>query len=368
MDASKLYQVAISLVPGIGNLLARQLISYCGSAREVFSANKKVLTQIPGIGYKTAAAIQNKSALVKAEEVISKCENDNIRILHYTDEDYPRRLKQLYDAPAILYFKGNADLNPSKAVSIVGTRRITTYGQKITEQIISELKDHNATIISGLAYGVDHLAHTQALRIGLPTIGVIAGGLNNIYPSLHIKTANRMLHQGGIIAENEPEIVPEAHLFPERNRIIAGMSDAVIIVEAAKKGGALITAEFANNYNREVFAVPGQVGQYYSTGCNNLVKSHKASIYTGISDIEYILNWEPDKVKAEPDMKTAFTDLSIPEKKIITVLQQNFNGILIDDLSWKSQIPLNQIASHLLNLEFRGYVKALPGKKFMLRK
>ncbi len=367
MDASKIYQVAISLVPGIGNLMARQLISYCGSAREVFSASKKTLTKIPGIGHKTASSIQNKSAFLKAEEVINKCEKNNIRILHYTDDAYPRRLKQLYDAPVILYFKGNADLNPSKAVSIVGTRRITAYGQRITEQIVSDLKNHNATIISGLAYGVDHLAHSQTLRIGLPTIGVIAGGMNNIYPALHIKTANRMLHQGGIISESEPEIIPEAHLFPERNRIIAGLSDAVIIVEAAKKGGALITAEFANNYNREVFAVPGQIGQYYSTGCNNLIKSHKASIYTGISDIEYILNWDPVNAKADVN-NNAMTDLSIPEKKIISVLQQNLEGILIDDLSWKSQIPLNQIASHLLNLEFRGYVKALPGKKFILRR
>jgi DNA processing protein len=304
---------------------------------------------------------------LKAEEVISKCEKDNISILHYTDVKYPRRLKQLYDAPVILYYKGNADLNPSKAVSIVGTRRITTYGQRITEQIVSDLRNHNTTIISGLAYGVDHLAHTQALRTGLPTIGVIAGGINNIYPSLHIKTANRMLQQGGIIAENEPEIVPEAHFFPERNRIIAGLSDAVIIVEAAKKGGALITAEYANNYNREVFAVPGQIGQYYSTGCNNLIKTHKASIYTGISDIEYILNWEPVNARVEPDINTS-VDLSIPEKKIISILQQNLEGFLIDDLSWKSQIPLNQIASHLLNLEFRGYVKALPGKKFILKR
>ena len=367
MDASKIYQVAISLVPGIGNLLARQLISYCGSAREVFSANKKTLIKIPGIGHKIASSIQNRSILLKAEEVIQKCEKDNIRILHFTDEKYPERLKQLYDAPVILYYKGNADLNPSKAVSIVGTRRITTYGQRITEQIVSDLKKHNATIISGLAYGVDHLAHTQALRIGLPTIGVIAGGINNIYPSLHIKTANRMLRQGGIIAENEPDIVPEAHFFPERNRIIAGLSDAVIIIEAAKKGGALITAEFANNYNREVFAVPGQIGQHYSTGCNNLIKSHKASIYTGISDIEYILNWEPVNNTSETIINPS-AELSIPEKKIMGVLQQNFEGILIDDLSWKSQIPLNQIASHLLNLEFRGYVKALPGKKFILKK
>jgi DNA processing protein len=175
-----------------------------------------------------------------------------------------------------------------------------------------------------------------------------------------------MYHHGGIISEHEPDIVPEAHYFPERNRIIAGLSDAVIVIEAAKKGGALITAEYANSYNREVFAIPGQIGQYYSVGCNNLIKTHKASIYTSIADLEYILNWETIKERDDREMHIS-SDLSIPERKILSVLKQNFNGILIDDLSWKSQIPVNQIASHLLNLEFRGYVKALPGKKFRLK-
>jgi len=362
-----MYQVAINLIPGIGNLLARQLISYCGTAEKVFTANKKKLLQIPGIGYKIANSIQHHSTLEKAQDIISKCVRNNIKILHFTDHEYPNRLKQLYDMPHILFFKGNTDLNPPKAVSIVGTRRVTGYGQSITERIVQDLKKHNATIISGLAYGVDHIAHKMALRTGLPTIGVIAGGHNNIYPALHIKTADKMYQHGGILTEHDPDIIPEAHFFPERNRIIAGLSDAVIVVEAAKRGGALITAEYANNYNREVFAIPGQIGQYYSVGCNNLIKTHKASIYTSVTDLEYILNWEePLNKKCNEDSKNA-TDLTIPEKKILNVLQQNINGIVIDELSWKSQIPVNQIASHLLNLEFRGYVKALPGKKFIMK-
>jgi DNA processing protein len=366
MDTGKIYQLAINLLPGIGNLLARQLISYCGSAEKVFAANKKKLMQIPGIGHKIAYSIQHHSTFQQAEALFAKCVKKDIRILHFTDHDYPYRLKQLYDAPDILYFKGEADLNPAKAVSIVGTRRVTGYGHSIAERIVSDLKKHNATIVSGLAYGVDHIAHKEALRVGLPTIGVIAGGMNNIYPALHLKTVERMYHHGGIISEHEPDIVPEAHYFPERNRIIAGLSDAVIVIEAAKKGGALITAEYANSYNREVFAIPGQIGQYYSVGCNNLIKTHKASIYTSIADLEYILNWETIKERDDREMHIS-SDLSIPERKILSVLKQNFNGILIDDLSWKSQIPVNQIASHLLNLEFRGYVKALPGKKFRLK-
>jgi len=363
MDASKLYQVAINLIPGIGNLLARQLISYCGTAEMVFSANKKKLMQVPGIGSRTAHSILQHATFRKAEELISICIKHYIKILHFTDPDYPFRLQQLYDAPDILFFKGNADLNPAKAVSIVGTRRVTGYGQSVTERIVADLKKHNATIISGLAYGVDHVSHIEALKQGLPTIGVIAGGMNHIYPALHIRTVEKMYRHGGIISEHEPNIIPEAHFFPERNRIIAGLADAVIVVEAARKGGALITAEYANNYNREVFAIPGQIGQFFSQGCNTLIRSHKASIYTSIADLEYVLNWEPVKKEDRRNINN-LTDLSIPEKKIMNILQQNLEGMLIDELSWKSQIPVNQIASHLLNLEFRGHVKALPGKKF----
>lgn len=363
METSKLHQVAVSLLPGIGNLLTRQLISYCGSAEAVFTTSKPKLMQIPGIGNKIADSIRHHSTFREAEDILDRCRDKHITILHYTDSEYPKRLKHLYDSPAILYYKGKAGLNPHKAVSIVGTRRITNYGRRITEQIVSDLRKHQATIISGLAYGVDHLAHQEALASGLITLGVIAGGMDHIYPALHIKTAEKMYLQGGILSEHPPDIVPEAHFFPERNRIIAGMADAVIIVEAARKGGALITAEYANNYNREVFAVPGQIGQYYSTGCNNLIRTHKAGIFTSIADLEYILNW--DLEENEPEEKfDLIADLNIPEKKILEVLKANQEGILIDELSWRSQIPVHQIASHLLNLEFRGFVQALPGKKF----
>ena len=224
MDASKIYQVAISLLPGIGNLLARQLIAYCGTAENVFTFNKKKLMQIPGIGHKTASSIQHHSTLDAAEIIVSKCERNNIRILHFTDDIYPKRLKHLYDSPDLLYYKGNSELDPAKIISIVGTRRVTSYGRSVTEQIVQSLRKHNVTIVSGLAYGVDHIAHQEALNAGIPTIGVIAGGINNIYPALHIKTVRKMYKQGGIITEHEPDIVPEAHFFPERNRIIAGMS------------------------------------------------------------------------------------------------------------------------------------------------
>ncbi len=357
------YQVAMSLVPGVGHVIAKQLISYFGSAEKVFSANRNRLLKVPGIGIKTAEAFFDKRIVEKAEEIILKCDKSKVKILYFTEDDYPDRIRQLYDAPVILYAKGNSGLNPSRTMGIVGTRRATWYGKNFVDRIVEDLKAYDVAIISGLAYGIDYHAHVAALRNHMKTIGIMAGGFNHVYPSIHIKTANEMVKTGGLISEYPPDIVPEAHFFPERNRLIAGLSDAVIVVEAAEKGGALITAEYANNYNREVFALPGNINVKYSQGCNNLIKKHKANIITSIRDIEYIMNWEPEgqiTEMNEPDWE----DLSIPEKKIMEVLKNNANELLIDDLSWKSQIPLNQLASHLLNLEFRGFVKALPGKKF----
>ncbi len=365
MNQLKTCQVAISLIPGVGNVLAKQLISYCGSPVNVFHANRKKVINIPGIGPKIADAVIRKNTLEDAEKIIRYCGNKGIRILHYTDEDYPGRLKQLYDAPTVLYFSGKGDLNPARAVGIVGTRRATGYGKSMVDEIVKALIKHKATIISGLAYGIDHHAHLSALKHKLPTLGVIAGGLSHIYPSLHLPTARTMLKEGGLLAEYPPDTVPEAHFFPERNRIIAGLCDVLIVAEAAHKGGALITAEYANNYNREVFAIPGNIHSKYSEGCNHLIKTHKAHIYTSLRDIEYIMNWDTDKT-GTPVNEISWDDLSVPEKKIVQVFQANEKEILIDELSWKAQIPVNQVASHLLNLEFRGLVKALPGKKFKL--
>lgn len=363
MDQLKIYEVGLSLIPGIGNVLAKQLISYCGSAKAVFEVSKHKLLKIPGIGQKTCVFIRDHDVTGAAEKIIQYCSKINVQILHYTDPQYPDRLKQLYDAPSIVYYKGNGNLNPAKSIAIVGTRQATVYGKSVVEELVSGLKNHNATIISGLAYGIDYQAHLAALKYGLPTVGVIAGGFDHLYPSHHTGTARNMLLNGGLIAEYDPSVKPEAHFFPERNRIIAGMADAVIVVEAAEKGGALITAEYANNYHREVFAVPGNLHSKYSEGCNNLIKKHKAHILTSVKDIEYLMNWNPGKIVSRKTVLN-WDDFSIPERKIIEVFNRNGKELLIDDLSWKSQIPLNQLASHLLNLEFRGVVKSLPGKKF----
>ena len=337
--------------------------TYCGSAKDVFEASYKKILRIPGIGPKTAGTLRRGITLEKAETIVKNCERKNIRIFHYTDEQYPARMKQLYDAPTIIYWLGQGNLNPGRTVGIVGTRQATIYGKETVNEIVYNLRDLGVTVISGLAYGIDYQSHVSALKYDMGTLGVIAGGLDYIYPSLHKPTARKMLIKGGLLAEYPPDVKPEAHFFPERNRIIAGLSDILIVVEAARKGGALITAEYANNYNREVFAVPGNIHSKFSEGCNHLIKTHKAHIYTSVRDIKYIMNWDLNQNKSE-EKEINWETFSIPEKKILQVFHQNGREIQIDELSWKSQIPVNQLASHLLNLEFRGVIKAMPGKKF----
>lgn len=361
----KAYQLALSFIPGIGDILIKQLISYIGSAEAVFSTSNSKLRKIPGIGEKIAESLKNtENYFRKAEEEYEKVQKAGGVILCYTDKDYPKKLKEINDAPCIVYYKGNGDLNNPKVISIVGTRSATSYGKRIVEEIISGVKDHNPLIVSGLAYGIDIHAHKTALNNGLETIGIMASGIDIIYPGIHRKIASQMIESGGIMTEYLTETKPDAPHFPTRNRIIAGMADAVIVVEAAERGGALITAELANGYNREVFAVPGDLHSSYSEGCNKLIRNHKASILTNPKDIEYLLSWpESDQI---PDEPVDLTELNEQEKNIIRLLQSFTDGLMVDELSWKSQIPINQLASILLNLEFSGLIVSLPGKKYKL--
>jgi len=364
----KIYQVALSLVPGVGDVIAKTLVSYCGSAGEVFKKTKSQLAKIPGIGTVNAENIHSFKNFSAAESEIKKCEKFNHKILFFTDKEYPKKLKHAPDSPVVLFYKGSADLNGKKTVAIVGTRKSTSYGRDFTEKIIEQLKAHQAQIISGLAYGIDICAHKAALKNGMETIGVMASGLDIIYPSSHKGVAAEMMESGGLITEFATGEKPEAHNFPARNRIIAGMSDAIIVIEAAAKGGALITAEIANSYNRDVFALPGDVSRKFSEGCNNLIKQNKAAILTSIQDIEYVMNWQHEVSSSANDEKYYdYSALTPDEKIIIETLNTVQDGMLIDELSWKSQIPLNKLASILLNLEFSGIIKPLPGKKFKLK-
>ena len=367
MEHEKLYQVALSFVPGIGDVNTRQLVSYCGSAEAIFKSNKSKLNSIPGIGAKTVAAINSHNTLDHAEKLIERCEKEEVKILFYTDKEYPFRLKQIMDSPPLLFVKGNTDLNAQKIVAIVGTRQATEYGKEFTEKLVEGLKPHNALIVSGLAYGIDIQAHKAALKYELPTLGIMGSGLNVIYPAPHKNTVMQMLlSNSSIMSEYPLDTKPDAHNFPSRNRIIAGIADALVVVEAAHRGGALITAEIANSYSKDVFALPGNIHCHYSVGCNNLIKSHKANLITSVKDLEYIMNWEPtgDLIDDKPPLKE---DAFAPEEwQLLNVLLQEKNEMLIDDLSWRSQLPINQVAAILLNLEFQGVIKSLPGKKYRL--
>lgn len=366
MDDEKLHQVALSFVPGIGDVNTKQLISYCGSASAIFKSHRQKLRNIPGIGMKTITSLGNREIFEKAEKLIKKCANERIQILFYTDPDYPKRLKQILDAPPLIYFKGKTDLNNQKIVAIVGTRQATEYGKFVTGKIIEQLKPHKVLIVSGLAYGIDIHAHKMAIQHDLPTLGVMASGLNIVYPAIHKNIVYEMMSNGGVLSEYPLDEAPEAHRFPARNRIIAGIADATIIVEAAERGGALITAEIANSYNKDVFAIPGDINNKYSAGCNNLIKSHKANLLTSVKDIEYIMNWEVNIDQDDLHKELTPEDFADEEWKIIDVLKGSNSDLLLDDLSWKSQIPVNKLASFLLNLEFKGTIKSLPGKRYKL--
>jgi DNA processing protein len=367
MEEELLYQLALTQTPGIGPSNLKQLIAYCGNARAVFQSPKNKLQRIPGIGIKTITSILSSKNLPKAEAILKECKENHIRILFYTDSDYPNRLKQISDAPPIVYYKGNQNLNQDKIISIVGTRQATDYGKAFTETIIKDLSAHKPLIVSGLAYGIDICAHRAAMRNGLPTVGITASGLDIIYPPAHKETAFSMIEQGGLLSEYPPGVFPDAHHFPERNRIIAGMADAVIVIEAARRGGALITAEIANNYSKDVFALPGNINQKFSEGCNNLIKTHKACLLTGVKDLEYIMNWNENTSEVTQSRKEfPQGEFSENEIKVLQLLFEMSQEMMIDEISWKTQIPVNQIASLLLNLEFKGLIKALPGKKFKI--
>lgn len=361
-----LYQIAITQIPGVGDVTAKQLIAYCGSAKAVFTEKKSALEKIPSIGSVTAKSITEQSVLARAEKEALFIEKNSIIPLFYLSNNYPHKLKHCPDSPILLYLKGNVDLNNQKIVSVVGTRNMTDYGKKLTEQLIADLTEHNVIVLSGLAYGIDITAHKAALQNQLKTYAVVAHGLDSVYPGTHAKTLQKMIDaNGGCITEFLSETKPDKENFPKRNRIVAGMSDCVVVVEAGKKGGALITADIANGYNRDVFAFPGNVGETYSEGCNNLIKMNKAALLQSAKDIEYIMGWEKQTDKPKVIQKNLFVELTETEQKIVSIISEQ-NGIDIDTLCAKAELSMSKISGMLLNLEFSGVIKQLPGKRFEL--
>ncbi len=361
-DQQLLYKLAFTFIPNIGAVTAKNLISYCGGMEQVFRASKRKLSKTPGVGESRANEILNSNALEQAEKELKAIEGRDIKLVFYLDEDYPTNLKHYPDSPILLYTKGVADMNAPRMVAIVGTRKVTPYGEIQCENLVEGLHQYNCTIVSGLAYGVDTVAHRQAVECKLPTLGVLGNGMNMLYPAKNKKLAVKMLEQGGIITEYAMDTQPDRENFPKRNRVIAGMADVVVVIESARKGGSMITAEYANSYNKDVFAYPGRTNDEFSEGCNHLIKSHKAHLCTSAEDIAYIMRW--DKT-AEPRQMELIIELSEDEQKILELIKTNPN-IGLDSLHYKSTFPLANITTMLLNMEFKGLVKSLPGKKYIL--
>lgn len=357
-----LYQLSIMLIPGVGSHLSKQLISHCGKASQVFKEKANTLAKIEGIGENIARAIHHFSNFKESEDELKFIRKNNIITRFFSDEDFPLRLKHCSDGPILLFGKGNIDWNPKKALSVVGTRRASNYGKRQCEAIIEELASTRLSIISGMAYGIDIHAHRAALKYNLPTIAVVAHGLDRLYPSEHKDTLDLMFENGGVITEFMSGSNPDRENFPKRNRIIAGFSDATLVVESGAKGGSMISAEIAASYNRDVFAVPGNIGSRMSEGCNYLIHTQKASLVRGGKDIKKVMNWL-DTLTAEPVQTTLFTDLNENEIKVLSYLHHK-GACTIDAISIEVGLPMSKTSVHLLNLEFKGLVQSLPGKVY----
>ena len=362
----KIHQIALSLVKGVGAMLWKNLVTQAGSAQAVFQNPEKSLIKVPGSSRRIAYEILQQDTLQAAEKLFLEHQQKNIQIISIWEDAYPERLKHTAQSPPLLYFRGNVAMNSPRIIGIVGTRNASAYGRRVVEKLVSGLSAYHVLIVSGLAYGIDIEAHSQALKHGLPTVGVLAGSLDAIYPAAHTSIATAMIKQGGLVSENPLQTDLEGYHFPARNRIIAGMADAVIIVEANQKSGAIITANYANAYHREVFAVPGSIYETYSTGCNKLIKTHQAHLITDVADIAYIMNWSLGKQAVLPKKynNQVIAQLTLAEQGIIQVLQDAQTAIHIDQLSHQTKIPVTQLAAMLLQLELKDMVQCLPGSKF----
>jgi len=360
-----LYQLSLTLVPNIGPVQAKILLQYFDAA-EIFKARKTALEKIEGIGGIRANNIKAFTDFSKAEEEIEFIEKYKIKSLFLTDKDYPQRLLNCYDSPTLLYYKGTADLNTSKVIAIVGTRNNSDYGKQATEKLIKELAVQNVLIVSGLAFGIDAIAHKSAIKNQLPTVGVLGHGLDQIYPSEHSGLAKDMIkHRGGLLTEFRSHSKPDKHNFPIRNRIVAGMSDATIVIETGIKGGSMITAELANGYNKDVFAFPGRTSDTKSAGCNYLIKNNKAVLLTDAQELIEMMGWESKRSKEKKSQQEFFIELSKDEKLIIDILKEKETAN-IDEINLKSGLSSSSVAAVILNLELQNVILSLPGKIYQL--
>jgi DNA processing protein len=361
-DQDLFYVLALLQVEGVGDIMAKKLINHCGSVQAVFETKPSKLAAIDGVGSILLHNLKNKSIFEKAELELQFIKSNEIKVEYFLDDNYPDRLKHCIDGPVLLFTSGNIDLKNKKIISIVGTRQITSYGMEFCRKLIEDLAPLDPVIVSGFAYGVDIFAHQLAMDNNLQTIGIVAHGLNQIYPKTHKKHVAKMEQNGGFMTEFWSSSNPEKENFVRRNRIVAGISEATIVIESADRGGSLITANIANDYNRDVFAVPGRTTDKYSVGCNNLIKTQKANLLTSAADLVYILNWEIES-KTKPVQKQLFVTLEPEEQKVYDYLLKNGKE-LMDIIALRCDFPIYKISGMLLNMELKGVIRPLPGKLF----
>lgn len=365
-DPQLRYKIGISLISGLGPVTTRTIVQKLGNVEALFREKKQNLLKINGVGGFLAQNIVNPKVLETADQEIEFISKNSIRPYFLLDETYPYRLRQCPDAPLMLYAKGDVDLNAKKMVAIVGTRKASQYGIGNCEKLVEDLASHKGemVIVSGLAYGIDVIAHKAALANDIPTVAVLGHGLDTLYPAMHKKVAEQMIEKGALLSDFRSGSRLDPMNFVRRNRIVAGLSDAVVVVESAEKGGSLLTADMAQSYNRDVFSFPGRVNDTYSKGCHYLIKTNRASLIENSGDLEFLMGWDK-KTGATAVQQKLFSDLSNTEQEIVSLLQE-YGELPIDMISMKTKVPGNKVSSLLLSLEFSGYVKSLPGKVYGL--
>ena len=362
-DAELLQHLSLTMIPQVGDVQIGILLKHFGSAASVLSASAKALEEVPGIGTVRAASIRNCHVEQRVEAEWRFIQKNHIKVLVKGNQGYPSKLEHCMDAPHVLFYKGSSDLLNKRVVSVVGTRSPSQYGKDRVVELMAVLGQYNVMVVSGLAYGIDTVVHKEALNNTLETIGVLGHGLDQLYPHANKALAADMLQQGGLLSEFMQGIQPEKQNFPKRNRIVAGMADAVVVVESGSKGGSLITADIANSYNKDVLAYPGRATDPSSKGCNQLIRNHKANLITCGQDLVEFMNWAEDQhqsSKVQHAMKASLSD----EENVILSIISHHDPCPIDLLTNLSGLNPGLVSAHVLSLEMVGLITSLPGKLY----
>ncbi|MDP4131651.1 MAG: DNA-processing protein DprA [Bacteroidota bacterium] len=365
-DPDLVHLISLTRVPQVGCIHAKILLQHFGTAEAVFKAPVSLLEKLEGIGRIRAQSIRSFRDFSRSEKEIHFLERYRISALTMSDAAYPQRLLLCYDAPVLLYYKGSADLNQPKVISIVGTRRYSEYGKQITEKLIRDITLHRVLVVSGLAFGIDAIAHKTALRQSLQTVGVLAHGLSTLYPPEHTLLSKDMTKQGGLLTEFMSDIKPDKHHFPIRNRIVAGMSDATVVTETGVKGGSMITADLANGYHKEVFTFPGRTTDLKSAGCHWLIRNNQASLISNGQELIKGMGWEEKKTAAKADQQDLFMTLNSHEQRIVNLLKER-ESMHIEVINAISGFTASEHAAALLSLEMKDIIYSLPGRIYKLK-